>query len=260
MTAIDGFVVPVPVTDDAFLGGRLQILQPKSGYRAGVDAVLLAAAAPVQEGAGQTVLDCGAGVGTVGLCVAARIGDARIALLERDPVLAELATENARRNNLSDRVRVIVVDVHDRPAQLSALGVAPDTFDHVLLNPPFHEHGSGTASPDALKAGSHAMASGDLENWLRLAARVVRPGGTVTLIHKTEELTACLMAAENRFGELKILPIYPRAEALGIRILLRGVKGSRAPLTLLPPFVLHDEQGFCLAASDILRHSAALKL
>ena len=70
--------------DDAFLGGALRILQPQEGYRAGLDAVLLAAAAPVRASRKDRVLDVGAGVGVVGLAVAQRMHRAHVTLVERD--------------------------------------------------------------------------------------------------------------------------------------------------------------------------------
>jgi tRNA1(Val) A37 N6-methylase TrmN6 len=99
------------VTDDVFLGDRLQILQPQSGYRAGIDAVLLAASVHCTSSQPFNVLDCGAGVGTVGLCVAARFPQARVTLVEREPALIEIAHRNIDRNCLASRVSVIAGDV-----------------------------------------------------------------------------------------------------------------------------------------------------
>ena len=91
------------VTRDAFLGGAIYVLQPKAGYRAGLDAVLLAAACPVGPGfssgvGGESVLDCGAGVGTAALCIAARVPSARLTLVEREPELVALARDNISAN------------------------------------------------------------------------------------------------------------------------------------------------------------------
>ena len=115
---------PGSTTDDAFLGGVLQILQPRTGYRAGLDAVLLAAAAPIVSGKAAHVLDVGAGTGVVGLAVARRIADAHVTLVERDPQLAALAHANIVRNRLSERARLIQADVSQSlwaSAQSSAL-------------------------------------------------------------------------------------------------------------------------------------------
>ena len=245
------------VTGDYFLGDRLIIRQPRKGYRAGVDAVLLAASvrAPV-EGfwkADATLLDIGAGVGTVGLCAAARLRSLRVTLLEREPELVKLANENIAANDFAGRVTAVQGEV-GAPGALS-----PESFDEAVANPPFHDFGAGTPAPNALKAASHAMPSQSLDDWLRFMARMVRPSGRATLIHKAEALPEILAAFEARFGGIVIVPIHAREHEPAIRVLVQGIKGSRAPLTLNPPFVLHSKgNAFTAAGQNILRHGGAL--
>jgi tRNA1(Val) A37 N6-methylase TrmN6 len=248
-----------PVTDDAFLGGALRVLQPKSGYRAGVDAVLLAAAVPC--GAGRAI-DVGAGVGTAGLCLARRCAEMSVALFEREAALLGLARENVDRNDLGQRVSVADGDIDDTSdEELRALGIAAGTFDHVLANPPFHVEGDGTAAFDRLKAAAHAMPEAGLERWSRFLARMARPGGTATIIHKAEALADLLEALGTRFGGLKVLPVHARADEPAIRVIVQGVKGSKAPLVLLPAFVLHGANGgFSPKAEAILRHGDGLDI
>jgi tRNA1(Val) A37 N6-methylase TrmN6 len=251
-----------PCTDDAFLDGRVRILQPASGYRAGIDAVLLAAAAPVAPEARARVLDAGAGVGTVGLCVASRCAGATVVLVEREHALAELARENVRLNGFASRMSVVEADVgRVAPAELERLGVGAESFDHVLANPPFHGAESGTRARDPLKSEAHAMPEGGLDPWMRFLARMARPGGTATVVHKAEALADLLRHLEGRFGGLRVLPVHARAGEPAIRLIVQGVKGSRAPLALLSGFVLHEAGGaFTPQAVDILRNGAGLDL
>jgi tRNA1(Val) A37 N6-methylase TrmN6 len=250
-----------PPTDDAFLGGALQILQPRSGYRAGLDAVMLAAAVPASEGKVMRVLDLGAGIGTAGLCLARRVAAARVTLFEREPVLARLAQENAERNRLGARVRVVEGEVGLSATRLRALDLAEESFDHVMANPPFHALDAGTLPPDALKAGAHAMPEAELERWARFMARMAAPGGGVTVIHKAEALVRVLAVLDGRFGGLLVLPLYPRAGSPAHRVLVQGIKGSRAPLCLLPGFTLHGAgDAFTSEAQAILRDEGALPM
>lgn len=249
------------LTDDAFLGGQLRILQPSAGYRAGVDAVLLAASVPAGVAPGSRLLDLGAGVGTVGLAAARRIAPLRATLLEAEPGLAALACRNAERNGLADRVDVIVGDVSAPGAALLAGGLAPESFTIVVANPPFHAEGRGTPAAVPGKAAAHAMPEAALDHWIRAMARYVSAGGTATVIHKAPALAELLAAMHNRFGALRILPVHARAGEPAIRVIVRGTKGSRAPLTLLPGFVLHGaDGGFTPAATEILRHGGALAM
>ena len=249
------------VTDDAFLGGALRILQPKDGYRAGVDAVLLAASAPAKAGRRERVLDVGAGVGVVGLAVARRIADATVVLVERDPRLAELARANVERNGLSQRVRVIEADVERPLSGQPAIAALAESFDHVLANPPFHTEGRGTAAADTAKAAANAMAEGSLIGWSRFLAAMACPSGRAAVIHKAEALAALLAACEGRFGAIEVLPIHPRRDATAIRVIVRGIKGSRAPLRLLPQLTLHgDDNGFRPEIERVLREGAGLEI
>jgi tRNA1(Val) A37 N6-methylase TrmN6 len=228
---------------DAFLGGAVHVAQPTQGYRAGLDAVLLAASCPVNTTRNERILDCGAGVGTVGLCVACRAPLAHVTLIEREPELAALARANSAANGLADRVSVIEADLTDRLSQIPDLTGAVESFDHVLANPPYYEDHRGTRASDPLRARAHAMPTDDLEAWARFMAGMAKPSGTATLVHRVEALGTILKVFETRFGQIKIMPVYARVGAVANRILVQGIKGSRAPLSLMPPLVLYDADG-----------------
>jgi len=249
------------LTDDAFLGGALHVLQPTAGYRAGIDAVLLAAAAPLRAGRRQRVLDVGAGVGVVGLSVARRAERATVTLVEKEPALAELARRNIERNGLAERARVVVADVSRRLEDLEALAGEAESFDHVLANPPYNPEGAGTVSAEALRAAANVMPGGNLARWARFMAAMARPGGTATMIHRADAVGEVLTAFAGRFGGIVVFPLYPRAGKSAIRVLVQGVKGSGAPLELRPGLVLHEAGNrFTPLAEAILRGGAALPL
>jgi tRNA1(Val) A37 N6-methylase TrmN6 len=246
-------------TDDAFLGDALRILQPRSGYRAGLDGVLLAAAVLARDD--QQVLDVGSGVGVVGLAVARRLSQIRVTMIERNPQLAEMARSNAARNGLSGRVQVIEADVARPLSDIARLMPPPESFDHAVANPPYHAEGRGTASGDAAKAAANAMPRGALDRWVRFMAAMTRPGGTATLIHRADALHEILAALSRRFGGAVVLPVYPRDGEAASRVLVQAVKGSRAGLELRPGLILHGAgHGFRPDVEAILRHGAGLTL
>ena len=249
------------VTDDAFLGGRLNILQPRHGYRAGLDAVMLAAAVEAR-GAPFRVLDAGAGVGTAGLCVAWRCPEARVALVEREPALVRLAEDNVVRNGLQDRVSVAEADLSDVTAPaLTQCGLTEGSFDEVIANPPYHAEGAGTAARDDLKAAAHAMPLVQLDDWWRFLARMAKPGGRALMIHKASALPDMMEAAKRRFGGLVATPLFSRAGEPAHRVLLSGIKGSRAAFRLDAGFIVHEEDGaFTPGARDVLRLGRALRV
>ncbi len=232
------------VTRDGFLGRRLVVAQPARGaHRAGLDALLLAASLP--DGTAGAILDLGAGVGVAGLAAAVRLAAARVTLAEIDPVAARLAQENVAANAalVGDRVRVVEADVLAPSADRAAAGLAPNAFDHVILNPPFHPADRTRPSPSPARAGAHRLAEGDLDRWLKAAAGLVHPGGTVTVIFRADELPRLLTAIGRRLGSLVVQPFHPIATAPATRVVLRGRPQGRAPFRLLPAIVLHDQGG-----------------
>ncbi len=166
-------------TEDAALGGRLILRQPRRGHRFGHDALLLAAATDAR--AGEHAVELGAGVGAAGLALAQRIAGLKVTLIEIDPALAALAAENAARNGLADRVHVAVLDVAASEREFSRAGIDPGTAAHVLMNPPFNDPVRQNVSPDPKRRLAHAAAEDTLAQWMRRAASLLAPSGTLTL-------------------------------------------------------------------------------
>ncbi|SIS65016.1 tRNA1(Val) (adenine(37)-N6)-methyltransferase [Phaeovulum vinaykumarii] len=243
---------PADLSLDGFLDGRLRIAQPKTGFRSGMDAVLLAAACPAAPGARVLELGCGAGVAS--LCLMARV-PVVAAALEVQPAYAALARENARRAGMA--LEVIEGDLTRMPAELRARG-----FDHVIANPPYFE--AGTPAPDPGRAQARHE-SADLAAWIDAGLRRLVPGGWLTLIQRAERLGDLLAALGARAGAVTILPVAGRAGRPAGRVLLRARKGGRAPLRLLAPLVLHaaaahgrDGEDLSDAAQAVLRRGEAL--
>lgn len=240
---------------DRLLGGRLTLLQRPGGHRAGTDAVLLAAAADLPEGG--VFVDVGAGVGSVGLMLARRCPAAQGILLEADPAAAELARRNCVANGLEGRVAVVEADLFARPRDRDA-ALAPERADLVLTNPPFFAREAVRASPDRARARAHVLGPQGHGDWLAAAAALLAPGGRFVMIHRPEALPALLAAAAGRLGGLALRPVLARAGGDAIRILLAGTKGSRAPLRLAAPLVLHGPEGAFTPEADALHRGEAL--
>lgn len=247
------------LTEDAVLGGRLRLVQPKRGHRVGHDAILLAAATPAR--AGEQVVDLGAGVGAAGLALAVRVEGANVTLVEIDPALAALAARNARQNGLAGRVRAVTLDVAAPPRAFASVGLSPESIMRAMMNPPFNDPARQRLSPDARRRLAHAAAPDVLARWVRTAARLLKPRGTLTLIWRADGLAEVLRALEGAFGGIAILPVHPKAGDPAIRILVRAVKASRAPLALLPGLALADRAGQPGGEAEaVLRGGAELAL
>lgn len=221
--------------------------QPARGHRAGTDAVLLAAAAPVRPD--DKVLDIGAATGAVGLMVAAREKGVRLGFLERDPGLADLCRRNCRENGIE--AEIFVADLLSK-ASRQAAGLRPESADVVLTNPPFLEEGRARISPHEGRAAAHALPPGGQEAWLKACLGLLKPSGRFVLIHRADRLAECLEGVSGALGGMALRFVHPSADRPAIRLLLSGVKGSRAPLSILPPLILNGPDGRFTPQADAL--------
>ncbi|WP_193140648.1 MULTISPECIES: tRNA1(Val) (adenine(37)-N6)-methyltransferase [unclassified Meridianimarinicoccus] len=243
------------LTRDLLLGGRVVIWQPRKGFRAGVDAVLLAAAVPARPG--QSVLELGCGVGTASLCLATRVPDLAVFGVELQPAYADLARRNATETGVD--LTVATADIAALPADLRNR-----SFDHVLANPPYYQRSQGPASEDA---GRDIALAGDtpLAAWVEAATRRLTPGGCLTMIQQADRLPDLLAALDRRLGAVEVLPLAPREGRPAHLVLLRAIKGRRTPFSLRAPLVLHagprhlsDAEDYRAEVADVFRNVAPL--
>lgn len=242
--------------------GAFVVLQPRrGGHRAGLDALLVAAAVP-GDATGHLV-DLGAGVGTAGLAALARVPGLTATLVERDPAAVALARAGLalpENGDFAARASVAAVDVTAPAAARAAAGWMAGAADWVILNPPFHPAGRVRVSPAPGRRAAHVAADGDLDAWLRAAAWALKPDGRAALIYRADALANVLAALAGRFGAIDLTPIHPRADAPAHRIVVTGRRGSRAAPQIRPGLVLHpDGSNLYLPTADaILRGRAGL--
>lgn len=243
------------LTCDDFLGGALRVWQPRIGYRAGLDPVLLAASIPAKPR--QSILDLGCGAFVAGLCVARRVPGIDLTGLERHPTYASLATRNAKENGIV--ANVAIGDLATMPSDLR-----DRQFDHVLMNPPYFDRARGRSSQDPLRE----TALGEdtrLETWIKQATKRTRPGGMVTIIQRADRLPDLMTAAQACLGSLEVLPLLPRSGRAARLILLRGRPGGGAAFRLHAGVVLHeggshlrDGEDYTPQIEQVLRRSGEL--
>ncbi len=236
-------------TDDRLLGGRVRLRQPARGFRAGLDAVLLAAFVPAR--AGDRVFEAGCGSGAAFLCLAARVPGLAVTAVERDVAMAALARENAVANGLA--ATVVEGDVAD-----AGLARRLGPVAHAFANPPYWP--GGTPPPGAVRrAATHESGRG-LDAWARFLAMALKDGGTASLVLPAARFDAGIAALrEAGCGATVLLPLAPRSGQTARRVLIRARRGGRGPARLLPPLVLHEGDGrFTPAAEALLRDAGAL--
>ncbi|MEM8702719.1 MAG: methyltransferase [Pseudomonadota bacterium] len=255
---------PETVTRDAFLGGQVHVYQPRKGrHRAGLDAVYLAAALP--EGTKGHVVDLGAGVGTAGFCAAARLSGIKLTLVEIDETvlsLAQRALNDPENAHFAARISLLQADITAKGNIRHASGLVPSMADHAIMNPPYYEADRFRASPNAARADAHVLDERGLEPWAKTATDIVREGGSLTVIFRADGLQELLTVLKGRFGATDVIPIRPRPDAPATRVLVRSIRASKAPMRLLPGFVLHEGSGsdFTSQSRGVMRDGLGLGL
>jgi tRNA1(Val) A37 N6-methylase TrmN6 len=238
------------IVENALLGGRVRLRQPAKGYRAGMDAALLAAA--VSGKPGERLIEAGCGAGGALMQIAARQPEMALVGLERDADMAELARDNAVLN--SAPATILTGDV---ASGFRALDLPP--FDWAISNPPFFDDPGALRAPAPGKRDAW-MADDGLAAWTRFLLKSVREGGRIIVIHRADRLADLLALLGETAGSFSVRGIHPHADEPAKRVLVQATKTGRAPLRLLPPLILHDRSGskHTPEAEAILRGEAAL--
>ncbi len=231
-------------SQDDFYRGAFKVIQPVGkGHRSGLDALLIAASLP--QNASGLLADLGSGAGVAGLAAIVSNPALNGVLVEKNPAMADLARRSLQlRQNLqfAARTKVLEADVTlSGPRRIKA-GLNDDMFDYVIMNPPYN-HSGQRSSPDMMKSEAHVMGLFGLDAWMRTAVAILRPGGTLVMIYRTEKIGEIYACAQGRFGGLVVVPVHSRFDEPAKRIVVKMTKGSRAPLTIMPGIFTHDESG-----------------
>lgn len=237
---------------DFLLNGRVRLLQPDGGYRAAIDPVFLAAITAATNG--ERVLDVGTGTAAAALCLAARVPGIAVVGLEQRADACAFARRNAALSGLDDRVTVVEADLLDPPGSLP-----PGGFDRVMMNPPYLKAEAASPPPDGWKAAANVEGRARLPDWLRFADRMLKPRGTLTLVHRADRIDDILTAMRGRFGGLVLVPLWPKPGQEAKRLLVVARKGGRAPTRLTAGLTVHETDGrYTPAAERVLRDAAPL--
>lgn len=238
-------------TFDEFLGGKIKLFQPSEGYRAGIDPIFLAAALrPTPQ---ETILDVGSGVGAAALCLAARCPDVKITCLDNQQDMVDFAVKNVHVNDLNATIEVVHGDILFPPLYL-----VPQSFDHVMTNPPYHAYDRTRSSPHPGKAQAMTETV-DLDQWIESCLKMLKPKGTFTMIHRAERLGEILTCLEKRLGDIMIYPLWTGPDKPARRVIVIGQKDRKGELSLLPGLVLHrGDEKYTPEAESVLRHAKDL--
>jgi len=239
-------------TEDRIFGGQVILNQPREGYRAAIDPVMLAASVPATSG--NRALDLGCGVGAAMLCLATRVDGVKVDGLEVQLDLALMAQKNIQANGLADRVRVFEGDLLDPPGDLER-----ESYTQVFANPPYITLERGNAPPNPVKRTAHVEGQANLNDWVNAALSFCKRKGTICFIYRADRLADVLKALDGKAGEIQVIPLFPKSGEDASRIIIRARKGIKTPLTLTSGLVLHNKDGsYSDVADQVLKGEGSI--
>ena len=241
------------ITKDSFLGGGIEIWQPKKGYRAGIDPILLAAS--VNVSAGQKVLDLGCGVGTASFAIGYRVKNVELYGIEIQKVFADLADLNSKENGIEFQVECTNI------SKLSS-NITSKNFDHVIANPPYFDRKSSVRGINLTKEKSFGDTR-PISEWLKVAAKRAKPKGFVHFIVRSDRLMEIFTNMPNSLGSLVITPIISRKNQNAKLTILHAKKNGRAGFIISSPIILHplksdSRKKYVPKVDKVLRNGASL--
>jgi len=234
-------------TNDYLLDRQVKIFQPINGYRASTDAVMVASLVHKIKN-GDKILDVGSGTGAISLCLAARFQDKspQITGLELQPELAELANMSARENGFADFLHYYNHNIKNKPEF-----IVPSSFQHVITNPPYSDH--DMPSPNPSKAQAHNHTDFNLTEWIKFCIKMLAPQGMFYIINRAEAIDEILATLHGKMGNIKLIPLFTKAQDKAKRIMITAKKASKTPTVILPDFIVHKDEGYTEKAFQILR-------
>ena len=237
---------------DKLLGGRVELFQPKQGFKATTDSVILAASIPFKQG--ERAIDLGSGLGVASLCLVARVSDAKVIGLEKNNDLVSLSNKSAKYMNVADRINFISCNIFniEKPLYDSL-----NNMDHVILNPPWYSDRPFNRMENKEKRNAKVELNADLYDWLKVCRSLLSRRGRVTLIHRAESLSKVIFSlVKNQFGDITILPVMSKSGASAKTIVVSALSGSKGKCNIMSNIYLHDRRGnYTRTAEDILRNA-----
>lgn len=222
--------------EDLGVGGY-KVIQDKSGFCFGSDAVLLSRFVKLKKGA--RVLDMCTGSGIIPVLLWA-LGDlSSIDGVEIVPEVSDMAKRTMELNSLEDKIRIHEGDIKNVKTMFGA-----HAFDAVTCNPPYMNVGGGLVNPkDKLALARHEIAC-TLDDVVKSAKSVLKPCGKLFMVHRADRLCDVISAFRKYNIEPKRLAtVYPSEGKAASLILIEGAVGGKAQLKLEPAIFMYDKDG-----------------
>lgn len=214
-----------------------RIIQKTDGFCFGMDAVLLSGFAQVKDG--ERALDLGTGTGIIPILLEAKTDGKHFTGLEIQEEMADMAARSVLYNHLEDKIEIITGDIKEASR---LFGLA--SFDVVTSNPPYMNDAHGLKNPDMQKAISRHEVLCTLEDVVREASRLLRPGGRFYMVHRPHRLIEIITAlTKYKLEPKRMKMVHPFVEKDANMVLIEAVRGGKSMIKVEAPIVVYQEPG-----------------
>lgn len=213
------------------------IIQRNDGFCFGMDAVLLSGFVQVKPG--ERVLDLGTGTGIIPILLEAKTEGSYFAGLEIQEEIADMARRSVSLNHLEEKIHIVTGDIKRAEEWFHR-----SSFDVVTSNPPYIRSMHGLKNPGESKAVSRHELLCTLEDVVRQAGSLVKPGGRVYLVYRPHRLIELIsVLTQFKLEPKRIKFVHPFADREANMVLLEAVRGGGAFLNVEKPVIVFKEPG-----------------
>ncbi|WP_077612872.1 tRNA1(Val) (adenine(37)-N6)-methyltransferase [Clostridium sp. Marseille-P2415] len=214
-----------------------QIIQNRDGFCFGMDAVLLSGFASVKPG--EKAVDLGTGTGIIPILLEAKYQGLHYTGLEIQKEMADMARRSVALNHLEDKITIVTGDIKEASRLFGAA-----SFDVVTSNPPYMNDAHGLKNPDLPKAVARHEVLCTLDDVVREAARLLRPGGRFYLVHRPHRLTEIITALKScRLEPKRMKMVHPFVDKEANMVLIEAVRGGKSMIKVEAPVIVYQEPG-----------------
>lgn len=216
----------------------LKIIQNKNGFCFGIDAVLLSDfARGIKDES--IVVDLCTGTGIIPILLSGKTSAKKIYGIEIQEDVAEMAKRSIEMNNLETKIEIVNRDLNNIKDVIGA-----GSIDAITVNPPYKKRGSGIINEKDTKTIARHEISCTLEDIIKESARILKSGGYLYMIHKTERLVDILCSMRKEKIEPKRIKfVYPSIGQAPNLVLIEGVRSGKSFLKIEKPLYVYDTEG-----------------
>lgn len=226
------------VINDLLNYDNMKIVQDDNFFNFSLDSVLLPNFVTLRKGI-KNILDLGTGNAPIPM-ILSTLTDAKIYGIELQKEIYNLAVESIELNNLNEKIEIINDNMKNLDKYFST-----NYFDVVISNPPYFKLNEKSHINDNIqKTIARHEKEITLKEIIEIAKKFLNNKGIFSMVHRTDRLIEIIdLLKKNNIEPKRIQLIYPKDNTESNMVLIEGIKNGNVGLKILPPLIVHEENG-----------------